>query len=139
MAGSYKLEMYGCRRASSTLIRLLGSKTSILCNKSIARGFAVGYSLCSGTLAVYGREVMYMSDLGLSMKFISSFEGVPSTLNIIFNWDKQSVPGNIALRPSNSEKMQPTDHISMAVLYTPQHKRTSGARYLLKIYDVNYH
>ena len=41
------------------------------------------------------------------------------------------VPGNIGVLASNSAKMQPTDHISTAFVYSDAFNMTSGARYHL--------
>merc|ERR1719446_1864304 len=45
------------------------------------------------------------------------------------SWWTWSVPGKSGFRPSNSAKMQPTDHMSTAFVYVSDESTISGARY----------
>lgn len=56
-------------------------------------------------------------------------DGVPNSLMISSSWAISVVPGNNGLWPSNSPKIQPTAHMSMAVVWTGEPSRSSGARY----------
>lgn len=71
------------------------------------------------------------------MYFISSDEGVPSTEMILCTWSRKSSPGNSGCLPNSSARIQPTDHISTALVYSLALRMTSGALYhLVTTYSV---
>ena len=57
--------------------------------------------------------------------------GLPSNSIILYIWFKVEVPGNIAFPVYISPKMQPTDHISTALVYLEEPSSISGALYHL--------
>ena len=75
---------YGCASASSTPMRWLGLKVSIFSMRSSASGFASLYILLNGMRGFFLSDLMYSSAFSLEMNFISSADGVPSTLKIKF-------------------------------------------------------
>jgi hypothetical protein len=74
------------------------------------------------------------------MYFISLDDGVPKTEMILCTWSKKSYPGNKAVFPNNYAAIQPTDQISMALLYSLAFKITYGALYQrVTTYSVFYY
>ena len=73
----------------------------------------------------------------LSRLSISYYDGFPVSSNTLSIWFKVEVPGKIALPINISPKMQPTDHISTALVYFLEPRRISGALYhLVATYSV---
>lgn len=72
-----------------------------------------------------------------SMESISSRVGLPSNSSILSTWLRVEFPGKIAFPRYISPKIQPTDHISTALVYLLDPSKISGALYhLVATYSV---
>ena len=71
------------------------------------------------------------------MYFMSYEDGVPSTEMMRCTWSRKSSPGKRGCLPKSSARMQPTDQMSTALVYSLALRITSGARYhLVTTYSV---
>ena len=72
-----------------------------------------------------------------SIESISSRVGLPSSSSMRSTWLRVEFPGKIALPRYISPKIQPTDHISTALVYLLDPSKIYGARYhLVATYSV---
>jgi hypothetical protein len=97
--------------------------------RSTASGVAFGKSSSSGFSFGVGKLssiVLANGDLILSM---SSAVGGPVTSKIRSSWFIVDVPGNAGRPIAISATMQPTAHMSTALVYLVEPSRISGARY----------
>lgn len=77
---------YGCFSASSTLMRLVGLKLSILSSRSRPSGLALGNRVAHGTLALPACFCMKARARLEATKSMSGSLGEPSTSTISFSW-----------------------------------------------------
>ena len=78
----------------------------------------VGNSLSHFCLDLLGKDFMYLTASWFPIYFISLELGVPNTEIILETWSKKSSPGNKGVLPNSSAAMQPTDQMSIALLYS---------------------
>lgn len=78
--------------------------------------------------AIWFKHSCAMTD---SIESISSRVGLPSSSSILSTWLRVEFPGNIAFPRYISPKMQPTDHMSTALVYLLDPNKISGALYHL--------
>ena len=83
---SCRLARYGCASASVTVIRRLGSNTSILSIRSTASGSALGYTFWKSTRGDRGRLRMYLRALSDVINSSSFSLGDPMTRAMRFSW-----------------------------------------------------
>ena len=81
-SGSCIVSRNGCMRASSTVILLLGFKSSILSRRSRHSGLPAGNNSIKGTLSLTGSDSMYLRAYSLDIYFLVWSSRVPRTLMI---------------------------------------------------------
>lgn len=146
-----------CLMVSIPVMRLHGSKTSILSTRSMAAGATCGNRTENGCFGNLGSSMTQRRALSLLRNPISDSSGDPNSCNnrhkdtyqppnnsvqmaylksmmdltwvISLNCSTQSLPGNRGSLWIISMNMQPTDQISIAAVYSEQLRSSSGARY----------
>lgn len=104
-------------KAYSAVILLSGSNWSIWVSKSESSGVICGKSFSHFCLVLFGKDFMYLIASSFVMYLMSLEDGVPKTEIILWTWSRKSSPGKSAVFPRSSAAMQPTDQISIALLY----------------------
>lgn len=119
------------------VILFLGLNTSNFLNKSIASSDAFGKKLVNPLLLVMLIDCKMFYAKSLSKLSTSSWLGLPVSSNTLSIWFNVDVPGNMALPTIISPRMQPTLHISTALVYFLLPNNISGALYhLVATYSV---
>ena len=113
----WKSFIQGCCRASSTEIRFLGLKTSILLRRSKACSSMFGKKELKDLFLM--KEIWLRHSCAITdyMESIYYLDGFPSSSRILSTWFKVEFPGKMAFPKYIQPKMHPIDQMSTAFVY----------------------
>mmetsp|Transcript_9671 Transcript_9671/g.15147 ORF Transcript_9671/g.15147 Transcript_9671/m.15147 type:complete len:211 (+) Transcript_9671:262-894(+) len=128
-ASLWNCATYGCRKASSAVMRLLGLNFKQRRRRSRASGEAWGNISERKRGLEGGNDSNILAAKGDLIDSMSSADGLPVTSIILSSWFMVEVPGKMGFPPSISPRMQPMDQMSTPFVYLVEPNRISGARY----------